>query len=146
MNHEVLKNVIFDQHDVIKNAEIVDRRYTFEKEANYVLTGLRRAGKSTIMHKAARNLVEAGVSWDQIISINFEDERLAEFTTADFNDIVMLASEMSSAKPYFFFDEIHNLHFINNVDIVNNNLFNVIIQFWNRLMDNTVHSHFIKKF
>ena len=109
MNHEVLKNVIFDQHDVIKNAEIVDRRYTFEKEANYVLTGLRRAGKSTIMHKAARNLVEAGVSWDQIISINFEDERLAEFTTADFNDIVMLASEMSSAKPYFFFDEIHNI-------------------------------------
>lgn len=109
MNHEYLKNIIFDQHDVIRNAEIVDRRYSFEAQGNYVLTGLRRAGKSTIMHKAVQNLVEAGVSWNQIIYINFEDERLAEFTATDFNDIVMLSSELSSNKAYFFFDEIHNV-------------------------------------
>ncbi len=109
MNHKTLKSVIFDQHEVIKNENIISRRYTFEKNANYVLTGLRRAGKSTIMHSAARDLVKSGVSWNQIIYVNFEDERLTEFTTANFNDIVMFASEMSSDKPYFFFDEIHNI-------------------------------------
>ena len=109
MNHDILKNIIFDLHDVIRKAEIVDRRYSFEARGNYVLTGLRRAGKSTIMHKAVQNLVEAGASWNQIIYINFEDERLAEFTAADFNDIVMLAAEMSQDKSYFFFDEIHNI-------------------------------------
>ena len=109
MNRDILRSVILDQHDVIRSEEIVERRYTFEKDANYVLTGLRRAGKSTIMHMQARNLVETGIGWEQIIYINFEDERLVDFTTADFNDIVMLASEMSSQKAYFFFDEIHNV-------------------------------------
>ena len=109
MNHEILKNIVLDQHDVIRNAQIVSRRYSFEPQGNYVLTGLRRAGKSTIMHKAVQDLVEAGTSWNQIICINFEDERLVEFTTADFNDIVMLAAEMDQNKTYFFFDEIHNV-------------------------------------
>ena len=109
MNRDILRSVILDQHDVIRGEEIVERRDTFEKDANYVLTGLRRAGKSTIMHAKARNLVENGVGWEQIVYVNFEDERLVDFTTAEFNDIVMLASEMSSQKAYFFFDEIHNV-------------------------------------
>ena len=109
MNHDILRSVILDQHNVIRDEEIVERRYTFEEDANYVLTGLRRAGKSTIMHAKARNLVENGVGWEQIVYVNFEDERLVGFTTAEFNDIVMLASEMSSQKAYFFFDEIHNV-------------------------------------
>ena len=109
MNHDILRSVILDQHNVICDEEIVERRYIFEEDANYVLTGLRRAGKSTIMHAKARNLVENGVGWEQIVYVNFEDERLVGFTTAEFNDIVMLASEMSSQKAYFFFDEIHNV-------------------------------------
>lgn len=37
MNHEVIKKVIFDQHQVIKEALIVEREFVFEKDANYVL-------------------------------------------------------------------------------------------------------------
>lgn len=44
-----------------------------------MITGLRRAGKSTLLYKIARDLVESGVEWNRIIYINFEDERLAEF-------------------------------------------------------------------
>lgn len=107
MNHELLKSIIYDQHEVIRNADIVSRpSYTFEADANYVLVGLRRAGKSTLLYKIVRNLIAGGVSWDQIIYINFEDERLSEFRKEDFNDILSVQSELSSAQGYFFFDEI----------------------------------------
>ena len=46
MNHDILKQVIFDQIEVIQNAEIIPRDYFFEKNVNYVLVGLRRSGTS----------------------------------------------------------------------------------------------------
>lgn len=107
MNHELLKSIIYDQHELIQNATIVARpSYTFEPNANYVLVGLRRAGKSTLLYKIVRELVASGISWDQIIYINFEDERLSEFQKEDFNDILSVQSELSSEQGYFFFDEI----------------------------------------
>lgn len=107
MNHELLKSIIYDQHELIQNATIVARpSYTFEPNANYVLVGLRRAGKSTLLYKIVRELVSSGISWDQIIYINFEDERLSEFQKEDFNDILSVQSELSSGQGYFFFDEI----------------------------------------
>lgn len=77
MNHELLKSVIFDQHTAIQAARITPRGYTFEENANYVLVGLRRAGKSTLLFDIARKLMTQGTEWNQIIYINFEDERLA---------------------------------------------------------------------
>lgn len=106
MNREIIKSVINDQHEIIRNAEIVEREYSFEPNANYVLTGLRRAGKSTLLYKIARDLVASGIGWNRIIYINFEDERLSEFSVMDFNDIVSVQAELSDEKAYFFFDEI----------------------------------------
>lgn len=109
MNHEALKTVIFDQHEVIRNANIVPRRYEFDPQANYVITGLRRSGKSTLLYKIARDLVAEGATWNRIIYVNFEDERLVEFSVEDFNDILAVQSELSSEPGYFFFDEIQNI-------------------------------------
>ncbi len=110
VNHEILKQVIQDQHEIIRSARIVPRNmYTFDPNANYILTGLRRAGKSTLLYHMVQQMVNDGVLWEQIIYINFEDERLAGFTTADFNDIVAVQSEMSNLPGYYFFDEIQNI-------------------------------------
>lgn len=109
MNHEVLKQVIFDQRRVMQRMEIVPRAYALEPHANYIITGMRRCGKSTLLYKRARDLVAAGCIWDQIIYINFEDERLLGFSLADFNDIIQTAAELTSEEPYFFFDEIQNI-------------------------------------
>ena len=107
MNHNILKQVILEQIEIIQNAEIIERDYIFEKNINYILVGLRRAGKSTLLYKIARELVETGCDWSQMIYINFEDDRLLGFTNSDFNDIIETAYELTDEKDiYYFFDEI----------------------------------------
>lgn len=109
MNHDLLKTVIYDQHEIIKDLQIVPREYEFDLKANYVVIGLRRAGKSTLLYKIVQDLIEKGTDWNQIIYINFEDERLSEFTVNDFNDILSVQAEMSDKKGWFFLDEIQNI-------------------------------------
>lgn len=109
MNHEVIKRVIYDQHQVIKDAEIVNRDIVLEKDVNYVLVGLRRAGKSTLLYQRVQQLIASGIKWEQIIYINFDDERLDNFRLEDFDDILLVAEEMTSNKHYFYFDEIQNI-------------------------------------
>ena len=109
MNHETLKKVIYEQHEIIRNAVISTREYDFEPNANYVLTGLRRSGKSTMLYAIVRKLVASGVDWNQIIYVNFEDERLVGFMLEDFSDLVEVSSEMSDQKPYYFLDEVQGI-------------------------------------
>ena len=109
MNHQILTKIIYEQHEVIKNSLIVERDVFLEKDANYVLVGLRRAGKSTMLYKRVQDLIKEGVEWNQIIYINFDDERLLEFNVNDFEDILLVAEEMSNKKHYFYFDEIQEI-------------------------------------
>ena len=109
MPHDLLKRVNLDQHEVIRRTDIVPRSTALLPDINQVLTGLRRAGKSTMLYDLAKKLVAGGVDWNRIIYINFEDERLTEMTVADLNDILTVQSEMSGQKGYFFFDEIQNI-------------------------------------
>lgn len=109
MDKNVLRNVILDQRQVIEEAEICPRSYELEDNVCYVLVGLRRAGKSTLLYSKVRDYLKEGISWDQIIYINFEDERLAEFKSCDFQDILILKNEMTTKKAFFFFDEIQNI-------------------------------------
>ena len=109
MEHAAIKKIIFEQHEVIKHATIISRDIALEKNANYVLTGLRRAGKSTLLYKRARDLTEGGIDWNRIIYINFDDERLLGFTFKDFDDIIETAEEIIEGDHYYFFDEIQNV-------------------------------------
>ena len=109
MNRKILKNVIYDNREMIKNFKIVNREYNFDLNANYVLIGLRRAGKSTLLYKIIQDLVASGTDWNQIIYVNFEDERLSEFSLADFNDILSVQAEMSDKEGWFFLDEVQNI-------------------------------------
>lgn len=109
MNHEILKKVIFDQHYAIKETTIVEREIVLDKDVNYVLVGLRRAGKTTLLYKRVKDYINEGVDWKQIIYINFDDERLLGFSVDDFEDILLVAEELSNKKHYFFLDEIQNI-------------------------------------
>ena len=109
MDRELLKRVIFDQHNIIRSASIVARRYHLDPNANYVISGLRRAGKSTLLYGMVQNLIASGVEWERIIYINFEDERLLEFSYENFQDVLLVQSELSDKSGYFFFDELQNI-------------------------------------
>lgn len=109
MDKEILKKIIYDQHQVIQDTIIVDRDVELEANANYVLVGLRRVGKTTLLYKRVQDLIKSGVQWNQIIYINFDDERLIDFKLNDFDEILLVAEEMSSKKHYFYFDEIQNI-------------------------------------
>ena len=110
MNHDLIKTVIFDQHEIIKNVNLIKRNYSFEYALNYVLVGLRRAGKTMLLYSIVKDLINNGIDWNQIIYVNFEDERLIEFTMEDFNDIVLVKNELGDKKGYYFFDEIQNVN------------------------------------
>lgn len=109
MESALLKNIIFSQHNVIRNEKIVPRNYQFDPNDNYVLVGMRRAGKTMLLHSIVQRMIKDGIDWSQIIYINFEDERLQQMTIMDFDDIVLVANELSDKRPYFFFDEIQNI-------------------------------------
>ncbi len=109
MDHNILRHVIADQHRIIRQTVIYPRDYHFDPQANYILVGLRRAGKSTLLYKIAQDLIKNGKSWSQIIYVNFEDERLNGFQLKDFDDILSVASEMTDKEPYIFLDEVQNI-------------------------------------
>lgn len=109
MDTNLLTQIILEQQDIIKQLKIVPRQYKFEENVNYVLVGLRRAGKSFMLFKKAQDLIKSGKSWDQIIYINFEDERLADFKLSDFNKIIEAANQITDKTHYYFFDEIQNV-------------------------------------
>lgn len=77
-----------------------------------VLTGSRRSGKSMILHLIIQELIKKGVSEDDIIFINFEEN---EYESIDnykkLNDFV-LKNKGKGKKQYLFFDEIQHVdHF-----------------------------------
>jgi len=109
VNHELLKRIILEQHEVIRRAKIIPRSVKLCPEINQVVTGIRRAGKSTILYDLVKKLVADGIDWNRIIYINFEDERLSEMTAVDLNDILSVQSEMSDQRGFFFLDEIQNI-------------------------------------
>ena len=106
MDHDAIKRVVIEMRELIENEKISRRTYEFEDQANYILTGLRRSGKSTMLYKHVKDLIRTGVKWEQIFYVNFEDDRLTGFELQDFDDLIETAHEFTDRKVYYFFDEI----------------------------------------
>lgn len=109
MDHNLLKKIIFEQHEIIKSANIITREKEVDENDNRILVGLRRSGKTTMLYSLVRKLIEKGVDWNQIIYINFEDERLDGFSSKDFDDILSVKAELTEKEGWYFFDEIQNI-------------------------------------
>jgi predicted AAA+ superfamily ATPase len=88
---------------------IVNRPIDFEENGNYVIIGVRHAGKSYLLYQRVRQLQSAGKGWDEILFVDFEDERLAEFQTEDFNSLLEAHLELYGKKPVVFLDEVQNI-------------------------------------
>ncbi len=109
---ELLKTLLRDFHlrDIpVLKPRLLDIPLHLNKVVT--LTGVRRSGKSSFLLQAIKQLRET-VPREQIVYLNFEDERL-DLATHELDLIVQAYRELypalDLAQCYFFFDEIQNI-------------------------------------
>ncbi|WP_321519851.1 ATP-binding protein [uncultured Bacteroides sp.] len=109
MDKNILKAVIADNQTEVPKYKVIPRIFTFEEFGNYVFVGIRRAGKSFLLYQRMQQLLAQGVQWDEMLYINFEDERLSGMAVEDLNLLLEVHLEMYGKKPILFLDEIQNI-------------------------------------
>ncbi len=74
-----------------------------------MFVGVRQAGKSYLLYQRMQQMMKSGTKLDDIVYVNFDDERLKGMTTMDFDLILQAYHSMNEGTPVFFFDEIQNV-------------------------------------
>ncbi len=105
---DIFKKIIVERQEWLKNIRLIKREITFENEANYAFTGLRRAGKSYYLYQIIQEKFSKE-NFEQLLFINFEDERLLELTHHDLQYILDAYFELFEWMPIIFLDEIQNV-------------------------------------
>ena len=105
-NKDLIKDIIVENQRFVSRVKFHQRDYAFEDGLNYVLVGLRRAGKSYLMYQRIHQLLASGHRIEEICYFNFEDDRLGVMTLPDLDAIKSAYEEMFDTQPVFFFDEI----------------------------------------
>ncbi|MBP5715845.1 MAG: ATP-binding protein [Bacteroidales bacterium] len=81
-----------------------------DREEIITVTGVRRCGKSSILGLAANALLESGIHKEQILMVNFDDERLYSIKADQLDEVLQAYREMFPQQMlqdvYMFFDEI----------------------------------------
>ncbi|MCF0196555.1 MAG: ATP-binding protein [Bacteroidaceae bacterium] len=110
MDRNRLKQVLYDQMEDMDTNTIPNLCHRKEEDMveldsplAQIVIGVRRCGKSTLCKNV---LGKAKVKFGYV---NFDDERLAELTTHDLDDVLMTLYQMHGEVDYFFFDEIQNI-------------------------------------
>ena len=89
-----------------------ERETMLPLNAGQIITipGVRRSGKSSKMKLVVNELVKTGVPPQNILWMGFDDERLAEMSRQELNEILDAYRELYPDTPlrdvYMFFDEI----------------------------------------
>lgn len=106
---ETIKEILLENRKEIESQQVVHRNIEKEDFANYVLIGVRRAGKSFMLYQQIQDNLKKGITWDSMLYINFEDERLFGMTAQELNLILEVHGMMSAQRPILFLDEIQNI-------------------------------------
>lgn len=106
MDKSSLKHIIVDNINEVKRYRVMPRNISLDGYQCFVLVGARRAGKSYMLYNKIQQLLNEGVSEGGILYINFEDERLYDFKTEDFNLLLECHSEIYGIRPALFLDEV----------------------------------------
>lgn len=112
MNTRQLKEIIIQQKTELEKKDRGIERKSLAHIEKYlklphavVITGVRRCGKSTILAQIMAKHMK-----DDYYYLNFEDERLIQFSaTDDFDTLYQSFLELYGKHQTFFFDEIQNI-------------------------------------
>jgi len=110
LSPQLLKSIVLDQReDRLLPAEYHPRlaeeklKTLLQNQEITVITGVRRCGKSVLMHHIRLNANDGDYFF------NFEDDRLATFTSDDFQLLYEILLELYGEQTTFYFDEIQNI-------------------------------------
>lgn len=111
MDKDILKKVIIEKQESIPGYQLTRRRISFGDKTNYVLVGLRRAGKSYLLYQDIQSLIAGKEATpEDILYVNFEDERLYGIKAEQLGIILESYSELfPEKKPFIYLDEIQNI-------------------------------------
>lgn len=109
MNRTLLKTIILEWQTPKKIQPNIPRKLSTDLKAMIrsdqivVVTGIRRCGKSVLLQHIRNQLPE------NHYYLNFEDERLVNFTVEDFQIMMELFIELFGEEKTCYFDEIQNI-------------------------------------
>lgn len=106
---EILKEVLLDNKNEVSRQKVIPRNFHFEDFGNYVFIGIRRAGKSFLLYQRIQQMLAQGYTWDEMLYLNFEDERLIGMNAENLNTILEVHASISVKRPILFLDEIQNI-------------------------------------
>ncbi len=106
---EILREVMLENQEEVMRHEVIKRNVSLDGFDRQVLVGARRAGKSYLLYGKIQELISKGHTWNEIIYLNFEDERLAGMEMSDLNMILEVHASLSDKRPMLFLDEIQNI-------------------------------------
>lgn len=108
MDKSIIKSIILQNQERIETIPLQKRKIKFEQQGNYVLVGLRRAGKSYMLYQNIQDRIQTGESKrEDILYINFEDDRLLLRNQEDLDMVITAYQEMYvNHKPVVYLDEI----------------------------------------
>ena len=109
MDKQILKQILRDNQQEVVRYKIEPRELIIDDFPCCVLVGVRRSGKSYMLYQQIQQLLINGKQWDEILYLDFEDERLENFTAEDFNRLLECHQEMYGKRPMLFLDEIQNI-------------------------------------
>lgn len=103
--------ILSSQEQAFKESCERDTRFESPKGVITVCVGVRRCGKSTLMERRMAELASEGVKRENIVMLNFADERLAELENENWNELYEAYYSLYPGKRhhetvYFCFDEI----------------------------------------
>jgi predicted AAA+ superfamily ATPase len=111
----IISQLIDDFHER-KLPELVTRNkeFTEVKGKADVVIGMRRSGKTWFCYQKIKELIASGIKKEEILYLNFEDDRLLEFNVKNFQEILDVYFGKypvhRNARCYFFFDEIQRIY------------------------------------
>ena len=108
MDKDTIKSILLKNQERIPQIPLVRRDVRFEPVGNYVLVGLRRAGKSYMLYQHIQQRIADGLSQkEDILYINFEDDRLSVTRKSELDGIIQSYEELyQGRKPIVYLDEV----------------------------------------
>ena len=110
----IISQLIDDFHERKLPEPVIRNKEFFEVKGKAdIVIGMRRTGKTWFCYQKVKALIASGIKKEEILYLNFEDDRLLEFHVNNFQEILDVYfgkyPKHRNARCYFFFDEIQRI-------------------------------------